>query len=123
MKRRLLNYLLTFAVALVIAYLSLTPHSEKMLFPYADLVFHASAYSILSLFLSLSLEGGRLGGRPLLAVGFASLYGAVIELLQYYVPTRTPSLLDAMANAVGAMIGVYTLRRAFGAICSWLGLV
>lgn len=40
------------------------------------------------------------------------IFGAAIELAQYFVPGRTPELADAIANLIGALLG---LALALGA--------
>lgn len=63
---------------------------------------HAGSYGLLT---GLVVWGR--GRRDLLAVGTVVVlvvgYGAGIELLQALVPTRDLSLLDAVANTVGAL--------------------
>lgn len=44
--------------------------------------------------------------RTLLAVGFASLYGATDEVHQYFVPERSSDVLDWIADTVGALAAV-----------------
>ena len=48
----------------------------------------------------------------LVAVGVATAYGALIELIQGTIPYRTMSALDVLLNAVGAVVGAFVWRTA-----------
>jgi len=44
-----------------------------------------------------------------------SVYGGALELLQFFVPGRTPSIIDWSANTVGALLGaglIWVLRKS-----------
>ncbi|WP_018257523.1 VanZ family protein [Halomicrobium katesii] len=70
-----------------------------------DLWLHAVGYGALAV-LAATAWSAR-DARAVAAVVVAVvLYGVAIEGLQGLAPTRTPSLLDATANAVGAVAGV-----------------
>jgi hypothetical protein len=73
-----------------------------------DLVAHALAYTVLAalLFSWLAVIRGksRLSAWAL-AVVFAALYGAALEVVQRFVPGRDSSLADAVANTMGAVVG------------------
>ena len=56
-----------------------------------------------------SLVWGREYGQ--LAWIYATSYGLLMELLQAIVPWRSADLLDAVANAAGAAIGVWVAQR------------
>jgi VanZ family protein len=84
----------------------------------ADKVLHGLTYATLAAALAVGLatvESERLPGnvlreRPLgrvalLAVVVATAYGLAIEGVQFPIPYRTFDLLDALANAVGAVVG------------------
>jgi VanZ family protein len=87
-----------------------------------DKVLHGLTYATLAAALAVGLATPRLrdtapaplarlaGRRPvrrvaLLAVLVATAYGLAIEGIQYPLPYRTFELLDAAANAVGAVLG------------------
>jgi VanZ family protein len=71
---------------------------------------HFLGYVILSLVLLRALAGGRAGGitwrTAILAVVGSTLYGVSDEVHQYFVPGRTPDVVDVMADALGAGAGV-----------------
>lgn len=84
----------------------------------ADKVLHGLTYATLAAAVAVGLAtpslraavGAPLRGRSrrrvaLLAVVVATAYGLAIEGVQYPIPYRTFDLLDAVANAVGAVIG------------------
>lgn len=87
-----------------------------------DKVLHGLTYATLAAGVAVGLATPRLrdaaavplarpvGPRPvrrvaLLAVLVATAYGLAIEGVQYPIPYRTFDLLDAAANAVGAVVG------------------
>lgn len=104
----------------------------------ADKVLHALTYATLAAAVALGLaaprrraaEGlslGRFspGGRSprrvaLLAVLVATAYGLAIEGIQHPLPYRTFDLLDATANAVGAVVGAASWVTG-AAVRRWLG--
>lgn len=86
---------------LVIAYLSLTP-TETMTIG-NDKISHFIAYSVLMLNAGLiSFEHRSIFLRTILLV---SLYGAAMEIGQYFVPGRVMSGYDMLANISGVMTG------------------
>ena len=69
-----------------------------------DLWLHAVGYAVLAVVVAIPIEAR--GRDALSAVVVAVvLYGLGVEGLQGLAPTRAPSLLDALANAVGAVVG------------------
>jgi VanZ family protein len=69
-----------------------------------DLWLHAVGYAVLAVVVAIAVEAR--GRDALSAVVVAVvLYGLLIEGLQGLAPTRALSLLDALANAVGAVTG------------------
>lgn len=92
--------------------LSLLPAESMPALDVSDKLEHAAAYAFLAFTGSLALR------RPhrWLAVGLAVL-GICLEMAQTLVPGRSFELLDAAANATGAILGVAlahllpTLRR------------
>lgn len=54
------------------------------------------------LFLPIGVALGRLGVRPLMAVGLALVFSGGIELLQHVIPGRAPTWRDVVMNGIGA---------------------
>ncbi|UIO99524.1 VanZ family protein [Halobaculum sp. CBA1158] len=86
--------------------------------PGSDLVMHAVGYAAVAYTLARTLptRGRRRSLLALVGVAVAATgIGAGVELAQEFVPGRTPSLLDGVANAVGAVGGALLwLRRDRG---------
>lgn len=80
--------------------------------PGTDKLLHAVGYGLLCAAVLRWRRPVALGGA-LAAIAAVATYGAGVELLQGAVPTRSPSLLDAFANALGATLvaAVWWLRR------------
>jgi VanZ family protein len=75
----------------------------------SDKAGHFIGYALLSVLLMRALSGGRSAGitwrTALLAILFATLYGASDEIHQSFVPGRTPDVHDLMADALGGCAG------------------
>jgi len=79
-----------------------------------DKIVHFSMYFVLSVLLmkamyyhSRSLTGGKVFLFTLIIVG---MYGILMELFQSFVPGRTPSLADVLANVAG-ILAANALRK------------
>lgn len=73
-----------------------------------DKLEHIAAYSALSFFLIRS----RLKGISFLkAIILASLFGGLLEIIQYFHPNRDASVWDGIANMIGATFGSILGRR------------
>lgn len=89
-------------VALAIAILSLVPGRDLPDVNLSDKAEHAIAYMVLAGLICFWLGRERIVRGAIVAVG----YGAVLEFAQALAGTgRTPSLLDAGANLLGACVG------------------
>lgn len=72
---------------------------------------HVPAYAVLSYLIWRGLGGPR-PRAALLAAAFATAYGVTDEIHQMFVPGRTPSVTDALANAAGAFaVAAYAALR------------
>ena len=69
---------------------------------------HAAIYAVLAILLERALALPR--GGKLAALVFTMLYAASDEFHQSFVPGRTPSVADGVADLVGALCGLYALR-------------
>ena len=88
------------------------PASEHIpSFEFSDKVLHFFAYFVMGILFYRAYQTLRVKNDPrmliLLSVVSASLYGISDEIHQYYVPFRDVSILDAIANMLGAVCGVY----------------
>lgn len=104
----------------MIFYLSSLPHPDeglpKFLFEkLGDKVLHVIEYSVLA---ALSYRAFRRAAGPyaaryavVLAAAAASFYGATDEVHQAFVPFRTATWLDWVADTAGAIIGALTAQR------------
>lgn len=99
---------LPLAVALLILVASLVPGGGGggTLGPVGvDKLLHVAGYAVLAGTSLWTLRDRRLG-TTLAVVVLVTGYGGVVELLQGPVPGRAVSLLDLVADAVGALLGV-----------------
>lgn len=101
------------AFVLILLYLgfiaggSLTPVPPlKIEIPNLDKAIHILLYIPLGFFLSLLKIFSGFFLNFFLPLWFGSLYGAILELLQHFVPGRTPSWGDEIANVLGVGIGL-----------------
>ncbi len=82
--------------------------------PYIDKVLHFFGYAVLgALFFRAfkSLNSIRhLKTVIILSVLFSSLYGIGDELHQYFIPYRNADFMDAVADTMGSLAGVYIYR-------------
>lgn len=112
-RARYVFLVLAFAWAGLIFFLSSQPGIDApMLFPGQDKLFHLIAYGVLGFLgvgaLKITDEGYR--RRQVWFVALAvMLYGVSDEIHQYFVPGRSAEALDAVADAVGAMLGAWTM--------------
>lgn len=90
---------------------------DALRFPGEDKVAHMVLYGGLAALLSIALHSARrvyptwiMRYGPVL---FAFFYGITDELHQYFVPLRTPSLLDLVADLAGAALAQVACLRFF----------
>ncbi|MCR9170971.1 MAG: VanZ family protein [bacterium] len=99
---KLLIQLALVGVIVGITYLSLSPSPK--LTASNDKVGHFIAYGTLMLNLGiLTVENRK---HLLISVVFALIYGGLMEFGQFFVPGRSVSGLDLLANAGGVLIGL-----------------
>lgn len=104
----------------LIFYLSALPHPDeelpKFLFEkLGDKVLHAIEYAVLA---GLCYRAFRRTARPfttgyavVLAIVAASFYGATDEVHQAFVPFRTATWLDWVADTIGGVVGAVSSQR------------
>ena len=95
-------------LAVTIAVMSLLPISGQASVPHADKVQHLIAYGALAGLVGLGWPRLRLPA----VVALAAAFGVGVEVAQGLSGTgRTPSLADAVANTLGALIAAGVLSR------------
>ena len=108
-------------LCILIFMISARPAPEAMPgFRFADKLLHAIVYCSLSiLLLRAFLLGGlsiRLRLAALAAFCVASLYGVSDEIHQYFIPSRTASVGDALADILGAAMGTIAMWIILGRV-------
>ena len=111
-------WILVVLMAFVVVYTSVTAPGDGSL-PLSDKLMHYLAYTGLTLSMLLAavwapVRGeGRFPTAPIVIVFVAFLFGVAIEVVQGPLPERDAELLDAFANAAGAVtaLGLWTLWR------------
>ncbi|MEN8206834.1 MAG: VanZ family protein [Pseudomonadota bacterium] len=97
----------------VIFYLSSLPGIDTpSLFPGQDKLFHMVAFGILGFLLMGGMKvttRGYRNGQAWFVVALVVLYGLLDEFHQYFVPGRTMDIYDALADAAGGLLGVWTM--------------
>jgi len=91
------------------------PASESLPgFWQADKLMHAGAYALLGLLFYRAFHTTRIPKTTTLVILISALsataYGVSDEIHQYFVPSRTFSLADMLANTVGSFIGAAAAR-------------
>ena len=97
---RLLLKFATLIVLMGIAFLSLRTSVE--LIDFNDKAGHIIAYFILMFVMSLAYWNGRKAILNSFLVSF--LYGIMMEVGQYFVPGRSFSIIDMLANGCGSLL-------------------
>ena len=92
------------------------PASEHIpSFEFSDKVIHFLAYAVMGVLFYRAYQTLRIRDNLrlliLLSILSASLYGISDEIHQYFVPYRDASVLDGIANILGAICGVYLYNR------------
>jgi VanZ family protein len=97
------------ACVAAVSVLSLTPSDALPGIELWDKLQHVLAYLILAVTGAVAFPGRR--SLPWLAVGLLIL-GCVLEAIQAFIPSRTASFDDAIANAIGVGLGLVIARVA-----------
>lgn len=97
------------AGAVAVSVLSLTPSDALPGIELWDKLQHVLAYLILAVTGAVAFPGRR--SLPWLTVGLLIL-GCVLEAIQAFIPSRTASFDDAIANAIGVGLGLVIARVA-----------
>jgi VanZ family protein len=86
-----------------------SPVSQAMsIFDYSDKIVHAILFGVLAFLLaeSLSVRNNRKKFVYSFSLLAACLYAVLAELIQTFVPTRTASVADFIAGAIGAVVAL-----------------
>ena len=80
-----------------------------------DKILHFGAYGLLGVLFFRAYETLPLKNSKnlliLISIGSATLYGISDESHQYFVPFRQADIMDAVANTIGSICGVYFYYR------------
>jgi VanZ family protein len=109
MKRTFLNWALVVVFAYVVFYLSSQPIVSPVQITNIDLLAHAFFYCVLAILVARALQISRRTKRiavSILLVILVTFYGASLEWYQSYLPTRTASVADGVANSFGSFLGI-----------------
>lgn len=79
--------------------------------PYFDKVIHFFAYALLAFFCYNSLWASGSAKPVSYAVVIAIVIGSIDESLQAFGGVRTASVYDLLADAIGALFGVFATKR------------
>ena len=116
MKRRKIPYFTVLLVifAIAIFYLSSYPMPRKRPhIPFLDKIVHFAAFSVFYILTYGALrENGVRKKLFLWAFLIGALYGAVIEIYQYFVPYRECSLWDWLADISGEVFAALVVQKS-----------
>jgi VanZ family protein len=83
--------------------------------PHFDKVLHFTAYALLGALFLRAFCTTRINHHLklifMLSVLFSSLYGISDEIHQSFVPYRTADVMDALADILGSIAGVYLYQK------------
>ncbi len=111
-RSRSVAWMITGALALLIAILSLTPNPEEIVpITLWDKLSHLFAYGGLALTLghALTLSGWAKSRLVVGGILLSTAYGALLEGAQFLTPPRTADPLDAFSNFAGSCVGMACL--------------
>ena len=112
-------WLPVFAYCLLIFIQSSYPAPESLpAYPFSDKILHLTAYAVLSVlfFRAFGRAGILKRSLPvlmLLSIAASTAYGITDEIHQHYVPYRNADVFDALANAMGSVLGAVVYRLIF----------
>lgn len=104
----------TAAWAVCIFVASVIPVAPKLVPGRLDTVVHLCEYLLLAWLLAQALRASAQRRLAVIAWGWATAYGAILEMVQAFVPWRSAEISDALANALGAALGAWLARTSRG---------
>jgi VanZ family protein len=81
-----------------VTHLAFTPQEYPVVKEISDKANHIIAFYVLSLLVDFSFPENKLGFAKVIAL---LIYGLLIEVIQNFLPHRTSSLLDLVADGIG----------------------
>ncbi len=107
MTKKLIAWLPTVVFISIILFMSFRPGPRLPHIKEIDKVIHAIAYCLLAILSYRSFFLSNFKKPALLAILLALAVGITDETLQYFNPRRTASLMDLVADVVGASAGAW----------------
>jgi VanZ family protein len=98
--------LVLMAGLVVITHLAITPQQYPVVKHIWDKANHFLAFYVLALLIDFSFPKTNLGISKVIAL---LTYGILIEVIQSFIPNRTASLLDLVADGIGIAIYRFSL--------------
>jgi len=86
-----------------------------------DKVTHFVLYFIFGWLLRRAFAGAGVEKAGVAAFGVAFVYGVFIEVCQNFVPGRSASALDVVADGAGALLAQLLYPEREGVIAKWIG--
>lgn len=99
---RLLCIAQFYCLLAIYTYLGLTPHPEKTVPVFNDLLMHFAGYIVAAISISFARPTWPLWQRA----AFLIAYSFAIEIGQHFNPPRTFSMSDMLANSGGVLLGL-----------------
>jgi len=90
-------------------YLLLAPggmYKGIIFFKGEDKMFHNIAFYLWSLSFYLSINWKSIGRSIFIILGLGTILAVGTELLQFYIPRRTPEVLDVLSDLTGCVFGI-----------------
>jgi VanZ family protein len=114
-KTLILNTSMTLAYCVLIYFQSGRPSPEMIPeIPHIDKLLHFGAYAILAVLFFRTFESLPMNNSlkvvMILGIISSALYGITDEIHQHYVPYRDSDILDAVADTLGSITGVFVYR-------------
>ena len=111
----LLYWFPVFLYCLLIFIQSSYPSPESVPdWPYIDKLLHIAVYALLGVLLLRAFRTLRIQHNlklvMILSILLSSLYGISDEIHQYFVPFRNADVMDALADMIGSVVGVYVYQ-------------
>ncbi len=115
LKKFLFYWFPVFIYCLLIFMHSSYPSPESVPdWPYIDKLLHIAVYALLGALFLRAFRTLRIQHNlklvMMLSILLSSLYGISDEIHQYYVPFRNADFLDALADMIGSVCGVYVYQ-------------